>query len=142
MYCASTAIPSPYGDRGSGNVRRTSANLPFRGLPIPGQHLGTPLPIGSAKSPSFCDECRTHQVTLNHNDDYQDGRWYGEEVLQSAPRIHFMNGLSVPKDEVTRERVQDALRSTDDHNETEFLNALLKIIEYERDETFNSSELI
>jgi hypothetical protein len=82
------------------------------------------------------------QVTLNHNDDYRDGRWYGEEVLQSAPRIHFMNGLNVPKDDVTRERVQDALRSTDDHNETEFLNALLKIIEYERDETFNSSELI
>ena len=53
-----------------------------------------------------------------------------------------MNGLNVPKNDVTQERVQDALRSTDDHNETEFLNALLKIIEYERDETFNSSELI
>jgi hypothetical protein len=79
---------------------------------------------------------------MGKRQDYQDGRWYGEEVLQSVPRIHFMNGLSVPKDEVTRERAQDALRSTDDHNETEFLNALLKLIEYERDETFNSSELI
>jgi len=39
-----------------------------------------------------------------------------------------MSGLNVLKDDVTRERAQDALRSTDDHNETEFLNALLKII--------------
>ena len=53
-----------------------------------------------------------------------------------------MNWLNVPKDDDTRERVRDALRSTNDHNETEFLNALLKVIEYERDETFDSSELI
>lgn len=33
------------------------------------------------------------QATLNHNGDYQDDRWYVEEVLQSATRIHFMNAL-------------------------------------------------
>jgi len=53
-----------------------------------------------------------------------------------------MDGLSIPRDDDTRERVRDALRSVDDHNETEFLNALLKVIEYERDETFDSSELL
>ena len=53
-----------------------------------------------------------------------------------------MGGLSIPRDEDTRERVRDALRSANGHNETEFLNALLKVIEYERDETFDSSELI
>jgi len=53
-----------------------------------------------------------------------------------------MNGLNVPTDDDTRERVRDALRSADDHNETEFLDALLKVIEYERDETFDTSELI
>lgn len=68
------------------------------------------------------------------------GMWrkYFNEQLEPLP----MNGLNIPKDDDTRERVRDALRSADDHNETEFLNALLKVIEYERNETFDSSELI
>jgi len=66
----------------------------------------------------------------------------GRKYFNEQPEPHSMNGLNVPTDDDTRERVRDALRSADDHNETEFLDALLKVIEYERDETFDTSELI
>ncbi|CCQ35780.1 uncharacterized protein Nmlp_1581 [Natronomonas moolapensis 8.8.11] len=63
-------------------------------------------------------------------------KWFEEH---SGPPIH---GLSVLRGDETREHVRDVIQNANDHNETEFSNALLEAIEHERDETFESSESI
>ncbi|WP_408957567.1 hypothetical protein [Natrinema sp. 74] len=49
-----------------------------------------------------------------------------------------MNDLSIPTDDETRERVREALEEADQHDEIEYLDSLLTVIEYERDDTFDT----
>ena len=61
------------------------------------------------------------------------------EVLDQPSQTRVVNdNTTIDIDDNTREQARDALRATDQHDEQEYLDALITVIDYHRDETFDT----